>query len=339
MGVLVVGMHRSGTSALAGALEALGFEAGPPDDLMAADIGNPQGYFELKSVASLDDEILMHYGGSWDCPPVFPVGWERDAAAKEFTERARNRLTEVFASRHFVLKDPRVALLLPLWRNATDGRDGAVVIVREPLDVAASLNQRNGLATLTGLALWATYNRSLLEGLRGQRVHLCHYAELIGNPTAVLQNIVESLRAWGELDNDVNVAAAAATVEPDLRRNVVSPEDLAPGMPPDEIVELLKFTLGLAGRHDRFEPDDMPGPGWWEVPLLDERRATLHWAWANMASLTTLNDELSSKNEILWERNGRVNEHVAHLDARVDHFENRLPARLLRALKGPFTKS
>jgi hypothetical protein len=339
MGVFVVGMHRSGTSALAGALEALGFDAGPVDDLMPADIGNPQGYFELKSIASLNDEILMHYGGSWDCPPLLAEGWERDGAATAFVERARTLLKDVYASQHFVMKDPRASLLLPLWRNATDDRDCAVVIVREPLEVASSLTRRNALPMLTGLALWASYNRSLLAGLQGLRVHVCNYAELIENPTAVLQSVVESLRAWGEIDSDIDVTPASATIQPELRRNAVSRENQAPGIPPQETSELMKFTLGLGGRHDHFDGVDVPGPGWWEGPLLDERRTTLQWAWASIAALEKHNDELATENGVLWERNGIADEQVAHLNARVDHFENAIPTRLYRLLKSPFTKS
>jgi hypothetical protein len=339
MGVFVVGMHRSGTSALAGALEALGFEAGPADDLMPADIGNPQGYFELRSVASLDDEILMHYGGSWDCPPILPEGWELDAAAAVFTGRARTLLTEVYASQHFVMKDPRASLLLPLWRRATEDRDCAVVIIREPLEVAASLTRRNGLPTLTGLALWAAYNRSLLAGLKGQRVHVCTYADLIANPTVTLQNVVESLRSWGEIDVDVDVTKAAGTIQPDLRRNAVSEGNQAPGIPPSEATALMQFIVDLGGRHDHFNGDAVPGPGWWEEPLLDERRTTLRWAWASIASLEKHNGELLTENGVLWERNSLANEQVTHLSARVDHFENAIPTRLYRGLKKPFTRS
>ncbi len=338
MGVFVVGMHRSGTSALAGALEALGFEAGPADDLMPADIGNPKGYFELKSVASLDDEILTHYGGSWDCPPILPKGWEKDEAANAYTNRARALLNEVYATQHFVMKDPRASLLLPLWRNATDDRACAIVIVREPLEVAASLTRRNGMPTLTGLALWAFYNRSLLAGLEGQRVHVCNYADLIEKPTVVLQDVVESLQSWGEIDNDVDVDKAVTTIQPELRRNAGSAVQLAPGIPPSESTALMKFVIALGGRHDHFDGRGVPEPGWWEYPLLDERRTTLHWAWLKIASLERHNGELATENGVLWERNVNATDQVTQLSARVDHFENALSTRVYRTLKRPFTK-
>jgi hypothetical protein len=86
MGVLVLGMHRSGTSALAGALEAMGFDLGPEDDVMPADIGNPEGYFELLSVVRANDDLLARFGGRWDSPPNFAPGWSEDDAANEFVD-------------------------------------------------------------------------------------------------------------------------------------------------------------------------------------------------------------------------------------------------------------
>ncbi|HEY5438505.1 MAG TPA: hypothetical protein VIJ99_06370, partial [Acidimicrobiales bacterium] len=180
---------------------------------------------------------------------------------------------------------------------------------------------------------------SLLAGLKGQRVHVCNYAELIANPAVTLQNVVESLRSWGEIPSDVDLAKAASTIQPDLQRNAVSNGDTDSGIAPSETSALMKFVVELGGRHDDFTGDGGPGPGWWEEPLLDERRTTLHWAWANIASLEKRNGELLTENGVLWERNGLADEQVTHLSARVDHFENAVPTRLYRVLKKPFRRS
>ena len=62
VGVFVVGMHRSGTSAIAAALEALGLDVGDPDRLMDADAGNPAGYYEQKEIGDLNDELRRRAG-------------------------------------------------------------------------------------------------------------------------------------------------------------------------------------------------------------------------------------------------------------------------------------
>jgi len=218
MGVLVLGMHRSGTSALAGALGAMGFGIGPPDDLMPADDGNPEGYFELLSIVRANDDLLAHFGGRWDSPPIFPHDWTKEDVAIQFVDAQRAALGELFGNDPYLLKDPRISILLPLWRQITNDKDCAVVIVRDPLEVAASLTRRDELRTLTGLALWATYNRAMLRDLQGARVHVCNYADLIENPSAVLTDIAASLGAWGEGPEDLDLTKAIAAIHPDLRR-------------------------------------------------------------------------------------------------------------------------
>src|ERR1700684_508530 len=122
MGVLVLGMHRSGTSALAGALEAMGFAVGPDDDVMPSDVGNPEGYFELLSIVKADDDLLAHFGGRWDSPPDFAHDWREVAPAKDFVQAMRAHVRELFSDDRYLLKDPRMSLLLPLWRAVTDDR-------------------------------------------------------------------------------------------------------------------------------------------------------------------------------------------------------------------------
>ena len=64
--VLVLGMHRSGTSAVAGAVHLLGAE--PPKHLIPAAADNPSGFFEATTVLGVNDWILKAGGSTWfDC--------------------------------------------------------------------------------------------------------------------------------------------------------------------------------------------------------------------------------------------------------------------------------
>jgi hypothetical protein len=328
-------MHRSGTSALAGALDAMGFEAGPPDDLMEGDEGNPQGYFELRSIASLNDEILAHYRGRWDSPPVLASNWAHDDAAIAYATRARDALTELYTSDAYVLKDPRISLLLPLWRQVVDARTCAIVIVREPLEVAASLTHRNDLPTNSGLALWAAYNRALLADLEGMSVHICSYTDLVNDPAAVLSDVRDSLQAWGVITEDVDLTTAIASIRPDLRRN----NSDASSHVPVETVELLTLLLDRRGRHDDFSVNASLEPSWWERALLDERRTLLNWALDRIGVLEahSANLETHSSNLVLesatWRQ--RFEDTQGELDAlrgRVDHVKRLIPAPLFRAV-------
>jgi hypothetical protein len=337
MGVLVLGMHRSGTSALAGALEAMGFEVGPDDDVMPADIGNPEGYFELLSIVRANDDLLAHFGGRWDSPPILEERWTEDVAATAFVDAERTTLAELFEGDHYLLKDPRISILLPLWRRITNDRDCAVVIVRDPLEVAASLTRRNGLPTLTGLALWAHYNRSMLRDLEGARVHVCNYADLIGDPTEVLTDIVASLRAWGEVPEDLDLAKAIGSVHPELRRNTVDGTGTDAAASPVEIDELMKRTMDLRGRHDEFKLGNALVPAWWEGPLLEERRLLLQWALGAIAQLETHGTQLEShsanllaENEILRQRTEEANHEADELREHLDRIRRMVPGPIRR---------
>ena len=337
MGVLVLGMHRSGTSALAGALEVMGFEVGPESDVMPADVGNPEGYFELLSIVRANDDLLAHFGGRWDSPPDLAPDWVEDAVAIEFVDAVRGLLGELFGSERYLLKDPRISILLPLWRRITNDQGCAIVIVRDPLEVASSLTKRNDLPTLTGLALWAAYNRAMLRDLQGARVHVCNYADLIERPVEVLTDIVASLREWGEVCEDLDLSKVFASIKPELRRNMIVDVDLVSEAVPVEINELMKLTLDQRGRHDVFDMGTELAPGWWEGPLLEERRVLLQWALgsiaekeAQKANLLIVNANLLTENGILWQQSEAANREAAQLRERI--------ARLRRLVPGPLRR-
>jgi hypothetical protein len=323
-------MHRSGTSALAGALEAMGLEAGLIDDVMPADVGNPEGYFELLSIVRANDDLLAHFGGRWDSPPNFASDWVEDAAAIEFVDVARGMLGDLFGSERYLLKDPRISILLPLWRRITNDHGCAIVIVRDPLEVAASLTKRDGLSTLTGLALWATYNRAMLRDLQGARVHVCNYADLVEHPVEVLTDVAASLRDWGEVRDDMDLTKVFASIKPELRRNTIVDADLMSGALPVEINELMKLTLDQLGRHDVFDMGTVLEPGWWEGPLLEERRVLLQWAIGTIAELETHNASLLTENAILWQRSEEASCEAAQLRERL--------ARVRRLVPGPLRR-
>jgi glycosyltransferase involved in cell wall biosynthesis len=292
MSVLVVGMHRSGTSALAGALEALGLFVGPSDALIGPHPTNLDGHFELRAVADLNDEILAHFGGAWDWPPALPDGWMADPAVQRFLVRARELVRSTFAGRQFLLKDPRLCLLLPFWRRVLSDHCCAVLITRHPAEVAWSLARRDEMPSLTSLALWSAYSRSALEGLSGLPVHVCRYSQLVERPVAVLDGVVASLREFGELPPEADVAAATAHIKTELRTAVGTREQRELTGPSD-VVALDTILKASDGRHDRFEPGPLPERSRWEQPLLEERRGARSQLRALDTELTRTRLELS----------------------------------------------
>ena len=155
-------MHRSGTSFIAGALRFLGVSLGDPDRQLRPGPDNPKGYFEVQSIVQLDDELLAHLGGAWDQPPVLDPQWEHDSSLAPFRERAAEILEETFgppARRPPVIawKDPRLSLLLPFWRVVTPIAT-TIVVVRDPVEVAASLGVRGyPVGAAQAASLWLRY--------------------------------------------------------------------------------------------------------------------------------------------------------------------------------------
>ena len=154
--VLVAGMHRSGTSALTQLLVGLGCDA--PKTLMPADDYNAKGYWESTEIAALNNDILSSAGSSWDSWERFGTHWYASPAVDDFRDRAQMILANEFGdSVLFVLKDPRICRLMPFWLAAIEnfGATPQVILpLRNPLEVAASLAERDAIELPFGLLMW-----------------------------------------------------------------------------------------------------------------------------------------------------------------------------------------
>jgi hypothetical protein len=150
--VSVLGMHRSGTSCLAGSLEQHGLFLG---DVNTAAPWNKRGNRESFAIMDLQGAILEASGGSWDRPPEH-VEWR-----PEHLDAARALLAEHAERPLWGFKDPRTLLTIEGWRALVPDLE-PVGIFRHPLKVAQSLKSRNDLDLEAGLALWRAYNERLL---------------------------------------------------------------------------------------------------------------------------------------------------------------------------------
>ena len=151
--IVVLGMHRSGTSCLAGMLAAGGL-ASAGDAVRNWD--NARGHHEMLDAIRLNEAVLAHSGGHWLSAPG-EVRWTDEHAAM------RDRLLGArIDGRPALLKDPRTLLTLPFWR-ASRVPCRVIGIVRHPLAVARSLESWRELPLAEGVALWSAHNRALAE--------------------------------------------------------------------------------------------------------------------------------------------------------------------------------
>lgn len=180
--LLVLGMHRSGTSALAGMLTHLG--AWPGTRLIPAADDNPKGFFEHVDVFAANQALLEELDSDWDDPTPLPHGWLASAAAREAAKKIRAVLHDEFAATPLaVIKDPRLCRLMPLWREvlAAEGwQVGVVLAVRAPLDAIASMVKRDALRMEEAAGVWLRYELEAEAATRGMARAAIAYEALLG---------------------------------------------------------------------------------------------------------------------------------------------------------------
>lgn len=206
-GIVVLGMHRSGTSAVSRIVNLLGASLGPREDLLT-EFDNPAGHWESMKLNRCNDRILGAFGRSWDFPPWLRAGWEFSPKATQLLPDLAETFGSVYASAPWVWKDPRTCLTLPLWRRVLEPDARVVLVLRDPDAVVASIRRRDGIPSLYGAGLWHHYVRSAVVGATGLPVVCLHFEDLVRSPVATIEGLVEDLRALGvDLPGDVTIAA------------------------------------------------------------------------------------------------------------------------------------
>ncbi|HEX3463975.1 MAG TPA: hypothetical protein VHS78_08015 [Candidatus Elarobacter sp.] len=228
--VLLVGMHRSGTSALTRVLSLCG--GALPARLLPPDAGNPSGYWEPLDAIAIDDAYLRARGSSWYDTRFDPRPQPADPA---LVERIAEFLSTGFtAPGPLLVKEPRLTLLLPAWLAAADALEmpvRVIHVVRDPFEVAASLAVRNRMGTEHGLALWLKYTLAGERDARGRRRLFVAYDDLFADWSAVVA------RCIGELGLPLAIgagtpAAVADHLRPALRHHRGAPDREPAGLDP-----------------------------------------------------------------------------------------------------------
>lgn len=253
-GVVVLGMHRSGTSALSRVMNLLGADIGPEDDLLT-EHDNPAGHWENKALVRCNDRILASFGRSWDFPPWFHSGWEHSPQASALLPAMEETFEKVFAAEPWVWKDPRTCLTFPLWRRVLGPDLVVVLVLRHPADVVASLRRRDGMPRFYATGLWHHYLLSALASAAALPVVCRSFEDLLREPVAFTSKLAYDLGVLGvDLRGDVDQAAASVG-ENTLRADRPPRQGTTTARP----VERLALIPPVS---DRFSPPLWPEPRW-----------------------------------------------------------------------------
>lgn len=174
-------MHRSGTSAVAGAIDLLGAER--PVSILEGGPSNPLGYFEAYSVIHVNDWILRRAGCTW----YDSLGFDPEAL-DPVTCKTAMALINIAIGAEFsdasllLLKDPRLCLLLDYWLPMLDAmhiEPMVLLVLRHPAEVIASLDRRDAFPPSLAAAAWLQHVLAAELATRGRRRALVTYEELL----------------------------------------------------------------------------------------------------------------------------------------------------------------
>ena len=181
-GVMVVGMHRSGTSAVTRVVNLLGVPLGRADDIYSAK-DNPSGHWESRELCAIDNVILRVFGGFDMAMPPMPRSWLQSRRATHLRPVMRATFDNVYQGERWLWKDPRICLTLPLWRQVLDDFC-AVFVIRDAGPVTRSLYRREGGSYPLSYcyALWDDYNRRAVAAMSGLPVVTVDFDAMMEDP-------------------------------------------------------------------------------------------------------------------------------------------------------------
>lgn len=256
--VLVLGMHRSGTSALSGLLIQAGLEG--PQDLMPPLEANPKGYWESLGALQLNDNMLRQLGMKWDSSSSFHGhAWKlNEPAANEWRDGLLKLLHSSYpAGGIALLKDPRLCVLLPglgPWLESGLMICTIFLPVRHPAEVAASLKIAEGTVGSQALLLWLGHVFQAERHSRGLERLIVDYQQMLANPEAVLELCKTTIQQACEgQELKANWKQEACTfIDPQLHHQRA--DENVPAWVLDEDVELW-FDLALRVHKVMVDPE------------------------------------------------------------------------------------
>jgi hypothetical protein len=255
--VLLLGMHRSGTSAFARGLGALGVYLG--NDFLDAQPENPTGYWEDKGIVALDERLLEALGLKWDDTSALDRRAFERRRVRALRRDAIRYLTRTFTSTPlWGFKDPRTIRVLPFWQRALrecEVEDSYVVAIRNPRSVAASLYARQAMDADAAYRLWLVHMVPFFTDVIGKPFVVVDYDLLMRDPRAQLARIAHRLGVPFEAGSVEIDGFVSGFLDPGLRHSVFEPDDFDDGSPAARLTRdaYLRLYELAAGRGDGLE--------------------------------------------------------------------------------------
>lgn len=306
--LLVLGMHRSGTSALSGVLSHLGYAT--PSTMMPAESDNPKGFFESRRVGDLNNQILGACGSSWHDWRAMEAPSLDSSMGIVFREKAATLIDEEFGDAdHIVLKDPRISRVLPIWSDALAHQNyqpGLIITHRNPFEVAQSLLDRNGFPHSYSLLLYLRYMLDAERFTRGSPRTFTSYDRVLSDWRGALREIKDQL----DLEFPCSIEAVASKVDAfisaDLRHHAAAR--------PDEAIHpiLSGFVAEASEIMERWANVGEDSRDYNALDRLEGLISEASWSYSKMSSITAPRvEEIKNEFGAVKRENARMKSRLA----------------------------
>ncbi|MBU0633403.1 hypothetical protein KKA17_12280 [bacterium] len=242
--ILILGMHRSGTSAMGGVLHTLGINMG--DNLFHATEDNKKGYYEDKDIVQLNEKLFYMLTSSWHDIFLLEDNWWNDEKFKSIENEALELIKNKLGNNSTIgIKDPRMCILFPFWENifhtlALDIK--CIYIFRHPIEVAKSLEKRNGFSEAKSILLWLKYNYYALKYIQNYQNVIISYPQLF---TDLSTKLTQCYKVFGisYFENYIKVKDDLLSfIDKSLHRNIIKADKQNPKIAFDLYTQLKAYS-------------------------------------------------------------------------------------------------
>lgn len=333
--ICVMGMHRSGTSVITRAINFLGVYLGEQTDMIASFPDNPEGFWERNDINLIHERILDTFKQRWDTVEPLPQQWHISAKMRpiwwELTELVKRKFSK---HKLWGFKDPRTALLLDVWRDVlkelrTDL--ACLYVIRNPIDVAKSLETRDGIPHDKSFGIWFNYNITALNDSSSVQRVFISYDRFLNDWEVELKRCAHGLGiTWPKEDKELR-ENIKEYIRPGLRHSKSKTDDMKKLDIPDPVIALYKLLEGVTNRSTKPDASFVA-----KVKSLSHEYSSyarffhndMAQLWECRQNIIKLNQKLTEREEQLADRNEnekmlfRYNDRLKKIDKAITRIED-----------------
>jgi len=259
--ICILGMHRSGTSAITRSINLLSAHIGQESDLVPPDYYNSEGFWERKDVVEFHESLQRKFKTTWDSVIPLSEDWHLSEDIKSYKEELKDLIRNAFTEYPlWAWKDPRTCIFVEVWKDVLKELDVDTVflhIIRNPLDVVRSFERIKNFNRGGVLGTWLNYNRTALRATSGHCRAFIHYDKFMQDWEGELRRVFRELGLDWPTDCSAFRNEMSQFIRPGMRHSVSTIDDLRNIGAPGIVIELYQLLedacLGVTVADGEFD--------------------------------------------------------------------------------------